>query len=42
MLLLPWPLRIRESDFQAVDGSVRRLPNEPYGFLSSRPQKRSI
>jgi hypothetical protein len=37
MLLLPWPLRVRESDFRAVDGSVRRLTNEPYGFFKFAP-----
>jgi hypothetical protein len=37
MLLLPWPLRVRESDFRAVDGSVQRLSNEPYGFFEFAP-----
>lgn len=37
MLLLPWPLRVRESDFRAVEGSVRRLSHEPYGFFEFAP-----
>ena len=37
MLLLPWPLRVRESDFRAVDGSVQRLEKEPYGFFEFAP-----
>jgi hypothetical protein len=39
MLLLPWPLRVRESDFRAVDGSVRRLLDEPYGFFEFAPSE---
>ena len=39
MLLLPWPLQVRESDFHAVDGSVRRLGHEPYGFFEFAPQE---
>ena len=37
MLLLPWPLRVRESDFRAVEGSVQRLEKEPYGFFEFAP-----
>ena len=40
MLLLPWPLRVRESDFRAVDGSVQRLSHEPYGFFEFAPAER--
>jgi hypothetical protein len=36
-LLLPWPLRVRESDFRTVDGSVQRLGNEPFGFFEFAP-----
>jgi hypothetical protein len=36
-LLLPWPLRVRESDFRPVQGSVRRLANEPFGFFEFAP-----
>jgi hypothetical protein len=39
MLLLPWPLRVRESDFRAVEGSVRRLGKEPYGFFEFAPSE---
>jgi hypothetical protein len=37
MLLLPWPTRVRESDFRAVEGSVQRLTNEPFGFFEFAP-----
>jgi hypothetical protein len=37
MLLLPWPLRIRESDFVPVPDSVRRPEREPFGFFSFAP-----
>jgi hypothetical protein len=40
MLLLPWPLRVRESDFRAVEGSVQRLSQEPYGFFEFAPAER--
>src|SRR5262249_16815005 len=30
-LLLPWPLRVRESDFRPLPGSVQRLAREPFG-----------
>jgi hypothetical protein len=36
-LLLPWPLRVRESDFRVVDGSVQRRANEPFGFFEFAP-----
>ena len=39
-LLLPWPLRIRESDFRAVEGSVERLAREPFGFFEFAPSER--
>jgi hypothetical protein len=38
-LLLPWPLRIRESDFRPVGGSVNSLANEPYGFFEFAPSE---
>jgi hypothetical protein len=37
LLLLPWPLRVRESDFVRVEGSVQRLNNEPFGFFEFAP-----
>jgi hypothetical protein len=36
-LLLPWPLRVRESDFRPVPGSVRSLTNEPFGYFEFAP-----
>jgi hypothetical protein len=39
-LLLPWPLRIRESDFRPVEGSVRKLEREPFGFFEFAPSER--
>lgn len=40
MLLLPWPLRVRSSDFRAVPGSVQRLAKEPFGFFEFVPEER--
>jgi hypothetical protein len=40
LLLLPWPLRVRASDFRAVDGSVDRLSKDPYGFFEFAPSER--
>ena len=37
VLLLPWPLRVRESDFRPVEGSVRRLTSEPFGYFEFAP-----
>jgi hypothetical protein len=37
LLLLPWPLRVRESDFRPVDGSVKRLSKEPFGLFEFAP-----
>jgi hypothetical protein len=37
VLLLPWPLRVRDVDFRVVPGSVRRLEKEPYGFFEFAP-----
>jgi hypothetical protein len=37
LLLLPWPLRVSASDFRPVDGSVRRLTKDPYGFFEFAP-----
>lgn len=37
LLLLPWPLRVRESDFRPVPGSVRRITNEPFGYFEFAP-----
>ena len=44
VLMLPWPLRVRESDFRAVKGSVSKgWPRSRSGCLSShRPRSGSI
>jgi hypothetical protein len=39
-LLLPWPLRVRESDFRPVPGSVRSLTKEPYGYFEFAPAEK--
>jgi hypothetical protein len=39
-LLLPWPLRVRESDFRPVEGSVQRLERDPFGFFEFAPAER--
>jgi hypothetical protein len=38
LLLLPWPLEVRESDFRVVEGSVQRLEREPFGFFEFAPR----
>jgi hypothetical protein len=40
MLLLPWPLRVRASDFHPVEGSVERLGKDPFGFFEFAPAER--
>jgi hypothetical protein len=39
-LLLPWPLRVRESDFRPVAGSVQRQATEPFGFFEFVPSEK--
>ena len=39
LLLLPWPLRVRESDFRPLASSVRRLDKEPFGFFEFAPSE---
>lgn len=39
ILLLPWPMRIRETDFVPVPGSVRRPEREPFGFFRYTPSE---
>ena len=39
-LLLPWPLRVRESDFRPVAGSLRELADQPFGFFEFAPSER--
>src|SRR5262249_49838804 len=38
-LLLPWPLRVRESDFRPFEGSVHRRAKEPFGFFEFVPSE---
>src|SRR5262245_13322597 len=38
-LLLPWPLRIRASDFRPLEHSVHRLTQEPFGFFEFAPSE---
>src|SRR5262249_54630585 len=40
LLLLPWPLRVRESDFHPLEGSAQRLAKEPFGFFEFAPSER--
>ncbi len=40
LLLLPWPLRVRESDFHPVESSVQRLAKEPFGLFEFAPSER--
>jgi hypothetical protein len=40
LLLLPWPLRVRESDFRPVEGSAQRLAKEPFGFFQFEPSEK--
>ena len=37
LLLLPWPMWVRASDFRPLDGSVERLGSEPEGFFEFAP-----
>ena len=39
ILLLPWPLRIRETDFKPIPQSLRRLEREPFGFFTYTPSE---
>ena len=41
LLLLPWPLRVRDSDFRAVEGSVRRTAQDPFGLFEFAPSNSS-
>src|SRR5207237_1330370 len=40
ILLLPWPLSIRQTDFRPVEGSVRRVELEPFGLFQFEPAGR--
>jgi hypothetical protein len=39
-LLLPWPLLVREADFRPLEGSVRSLAKDPFGFFEFAPCER--
>jgi hypothetical protein len=39
LLLLPWPLEVRESDFRVLEDSLQRLEKEPFGFYEFAPQE---
>src|SRR5262249_9783866 len=39
LLMLPWPLRVRESDFRPVKGPVSRLSKEPFGLFEFEPSE---
>jgi len=39
-LLLPWPLRVRASDFRPVPGPLQKLANDPFGFFEFVPSER--
>jgi hypothetical protein len=38
VLLLPWPLRVEETDFHRL-GAVKRAEQEPYGFFEFAPSE---
>jgi hypothetical protein len=37
LVLLPWPLRVRASDFRPHQASVQRIEREPFGFFDFSP-----
>jgi hypothetical protein len=37
IVLLPWPLRVRDSDFRPHQASVQRTEREPFGFFEFAP-----
>ena len=40
LLLLPWPLRVRDSDFRPQQASGQRAEREPFGFFEFAPAER--
>src|SRR5262249_1251277 len=40
LLLLPWPLRVRESDFRPMETSGHKRAKEPFGFYEFAPSER--
>jgi hypothetical protein len=39
LLLLPWPLEVRQSDFRVLEGSLHRQEKEPFGFYEFAPEE---
>ena len=37
LLLLPWPLEVKATDFRPVESSVQRLVKDPFGFFEFAP-----
>ena len=37
ILLLPWPMRVRASDFRPFEGPIEGPTNEPFGFFEFAP-----
>ncbi|HLM06397.1 MAG TPA: hypothetical protein VK402_14560 [Blastococcus sp.] len=37
VLLMPWPLRVRQRDFRPLPGSVQRTQDEPFGTFEFAP-----
>jgi hypothetical protein len=37
LVLLPWPLRVRASDFRPLEASVQRTERQPFGFFEFSP-----
>src|SRR5215472_110884 len=40
LLLLPWPLRVRESDFRPLENLVHKPGKEPFGFFEFAPSEK--
>ena len=40
LLLLPWPLEVKASDFRPLDSSVQRPSNDPFSFFEFSPTER--
>jgi hypothetical protein len=39
LLLVPWPLRVRASDFRPREEPIRRPAKDPYGFFEFAPEE---
>jgi hypothetical protein len=40
LLLLPWPLRVRETDFKPVNGPLQHYAGEPFGYFAFAPAEK--